>query len=286
MPFIQTRHVRLHYRVVGSGPRTLVFVHGNLASLDWWELALAALPDDCTAYAFDLRGCGLSDKPEPEADYANYAFDVLADDVAEALGLLGIEQYHYVGHSTGGLIGLRLVVRPDSGCLSYFGLDPAGVRGVDLTDRMHIFQRARNDHDFALALISSTMNSLFDDVDLTGGVGPRPSARATPAQIDLVHRLAAQRHIASDGIWFGIARHLTAEATTQPMRAALPSVTIPMTVAWGELDLWIDAETMDELGQLVPHCVRRRLPGIGQSMMVEDPQGFVELLADHLDRCL
>lgn len=283
MPFVNAGDVRLHYRVVGDGPRSLVFVHGNLSSCNWWDLVVREPLEGCTAYVFDLRGCGLSDKPEPEPGYANYSFDRMALDLVEALRQLGCGPYEVVGHSTGGLIGLRLLTASDSQCTGYFGLDPAGVRGVDLSGRMGIFQRARNDPEFAYSLIASTMTSLFDDIDLTGERPPRPSSTTSTDQLELVGRLAAQRHTASDGIWFGVARHLTAEADSQPMRPLLSSIRVPMTIVWGELDAWITEESMAELASLVPHCRLIRVPGIGQSLQVEAPEVFRRLLREHLD---
>lgn len=281
---VHTGDVRLHYRIHGTGPKTLVFIHGNLGSMNWWNLVLPLLPEDVTAVAFDLRGCGLSSKPEPQQDYENYSFDQHATDLERAIDELGIDEYELVVHSTGGIIGLRLALRSPQRCTGIFALDPVGPQGVDLTESMEVFQRARDDPAFASTLLASTMPSVFQEVDLTSGEPAVPKPDRDPEMLALIERLARERHSASDGIWFGFARQLTREYVERPLFETVSGIEVPVTVVWGELDRWIRKQDMEELVGLLPLGRFVEVPGRGQSLQVEDPGLFAELLLAHLGR--
>jgi pimeloyl-ACP methyl ester carboxylesterase len=86
MPFVQAGDVRLHYVEHGSGPEPLVFIHGYIESVYAWSETLPRLPERYHAFAFDLRGVGLSDKPA-----SDYGPDVYARDLHLATRPLGDE---------------------------------------------------------------------------------------------------------------------------------------------------------------------------------------------------
>jgi len=59
---IRAGEVTLGCRIWGNGPTTIVFIHGNLASKDWIELAAPFFPTDLRVIGLDWRGCGDSDR--------------------------------------------------------------------------------------------------------------------------------------------------------------------------------------------------------------------------------
>jgi pimeloyl-ACP methyl ester carboxylesterase len=103
------RGARGRYFVGGDGP-SLVLVHGlGGAASNWFELA-PALARSYRVLALDLPGHGGS-SPLPAAASLTPFADVVAA-VAEREGLLPAA---VVGHSLGGLVGLRLALRrPDA----------------------------------------------------------------------------------------------------------------------------------------------------------------------------
>ena len=103
------RGARVRYFVGGRGP-SLVLVHGlGGAASNWVELA-PALVRSYRVLALDLPGHGGS-SPLPAAPSLTPFADVAAS-VAEREGLLPAA---VVGHSLGGLVGLRLALRrPDA----------------------------------------------------------------------------------------------------------------------------------------------------------------------------
>jgi non-heme chloroperoxidase len=105
MPLVNIGDLRLNMTMHGGSGRTLVFVHGNLASADWLELCLPRLAASFRVVCIEWRGCGLSDRPPPTPDFANYSPRQHAMDILQALVALGIDDCDLIGHSTGGIIG-------------------------------------------------------------------------------------------------------------------------------------------------------------------------------------
>jgi pimeloyl-ACP methyl ester carboxylesterase len=94
--FTTTDGVSLDYRVDGSGPGTLVMLHGWSQSRAMFDRALPLLSASTRVVTFDQRGHGESAKPKHGARIAR-----LAADLHELLDHLNIESAHLLGHSMG-----------------------------------------------------------------------------------------------------------------------------------------------------------------------------------------
>jgi len=89
MQTVKAGDVTLGWRAWGEGDITVLFVHGNLASKDWIELAAPLFPRGLRVIGVDWRGCGDSERPPPTADYANYSMQQHAQDMIAALDAPG-----------------------------------------------------------------------------------------------------------------------------------------------------------------------------------------------------
>lgn len=98
----------LHGLRFGDGPRTVLAVHGITASAMSWPAVAAALPDDWSMVALDLRGRGASrELPGP------FGLDVHARDVAAVASALGGRPV-LLGHSMGAYVSvLAAAERPE-----------------------------------------------------------------------------------------------------------------------------------------------------------------------------
>jgi pimeloyl-ACP methyl ester carboxylesterase len=96
---IPTNGTVLHVRVGGQGP-AVVLLHGYGETGDMWAPLAAALSRDHTVVAPDLRGMGLSSRPE-----GGYDKKTEARDVAGVLNALKIEKLDLITHDIGNMVG-------------------------------------------------------------------------------------------------------------------------------------------------------------------------------------
>jgi len=98
--------VKIHYAALGEGP-LVVMIHGFPDFWYSWRHQMAALSDQYTCVAMDLRGYNLSDKP---AGNENYAVAKLLGDVAAVIKANGAEKAIVVGHDWGGAIAWQFAM--------------------------------------------------------------------------------------------------------------------------------------------------------------------------------
>ena len=107
--FVEANGLRLHYlrwREGGErGPIIMNHATGFLAAL-WQPIAERLAAAGYEAIAYDARGHGDSDKPDPSDE--NYHWQRFVDDLEAFLTKLGLHSIPFVGHSFGGATGLYL----------------------------------------------------------------------------------------------------------------------------------------------------------------------------------
>src|SRR3954447_14662064 len=130
MSRVQAGELQLGWRQWGEGDVDVVFIHGNLASKDWIELAAPLFPEGLRVVGIDWRGCGDSDRPEPEPDYANYSMQQHALDMLAALDALELGYCHLATHSTGGITAARMLLMQPGRFGRVFALDPVTPLGI------------------------------------------------------------------------------------------------------------------------------------------------------------
>lgn len=103
MPFVTASDgVELHYEVEGEG-FPLVFTHGNMGFGQQFCLQTRIFRRQYRCILHDLRGCGLSGKPQAEV----YDTTIHSSDLHTILQDLGVRRAVQVGHSFGGPISLQ-----------------------------------------------------------------------------------------------------------------------------------------------------------------------------------
>jgi pimeloyl-ACP methyl ester carboxylesterase len=88
----------LHVERAGTGP-ALVLVHGYLGGSEQWSAEMRALSSNLDVVALDLPGFGRSKHLPAPDQISGYAEAVL-----DALDGLGIQRFHLLGHSMGGMV--------------------------------------------------------------------------------------------------------------------------------------------------------------------------------------
>ncbi len=104
---IRVHGIELAYRIdeTSRAAPWVVMSHSLACDHTMWDPQMGALRD-FRVLRFDTRGHGASEAPAGE-----YTMDQLAADVQALLDALGIERFHFVGLSMGGMIGQQLALR-------------------------------------------------------------------------------------------------------------------------------------------------------------------------------
>jgi pimeloyl-ACP methyl ester carboxylesterase len=102
MPTVQANGIDVYYEVQGEG-EPLVLIPYLAADQACYAFQVAEYAKHFTCFTVDLRGAGLSGKPE-----GAYTTELLADDVAAFMQAAGVDRAHVSGLSLGAATGMWL----------------------------------------------------------------------------------------------------------------------------------------------------------------------------------
>ncbi len=94
----------LFYKVIGTGGKHLVILHGLLGSSDNWQSVARHLAANYTVHLLDMRNHGRS----PHSSDMNYL--LMAEDVIDYIVKWKIHQPIIIGHSMGGKIAMTMAL--------------------------------------------------------------------------------------------------------------------------------------------------------------------------------
>ena len=104
--YVQVNGLQMYYEIHGTG-QPLVLLHGAFSAIGTsFGQLLPGLAETRQVIAFELQGHGRTadiDRP--------LTLEGMADDVAAAIGQLGVESADIFGYSTGAAVGLQLITR-------------------------------------------------------------------------------------------------------------------------------------------------------------------------------
>ena len=155
-----------------SGSKTIVFLHGWPLSHKQFEYQFDVLPSmGYRCIGIDWRGFGKSDKP-----ISGYHFDRLADDIRTVIGVLQLDKFTFVGHSTGGAIAIRYMSRHNGyGVSNLVLIDAAVPIGFTTETATRLLSQALKDRpkmmrevtdDFFFQYITSSFSEWFVQLGL------------------------------------------------------------------------------------------------------------------------
>jgi pimeloyl-ACP methyl ester carboxylesterase len=105
VPYVQANNIEVYYEVQGEG-EPLVLIPYLAADQACYAFQVADYAKRFTCYTVDLRGAGLSGKPE-----GTYTTELLADDIAAFMDAAGITRAHVSGLSLGAATGMWLAAK-------------------------------------------------------------------------------------------------------------------------------------------------------------------------------
>ena len=105
MPTVQANGIDVYYEVQGAG-EPMVLIPYLAADQACYAFQVADYAKNYTCYTVDLRGAGLSGKPE-----GTYTTELLADDIAAFMQAADLERAHIAGLSLGAAASIWLAAK-------------------------------------------------------------------------------------------------------------------------------------------------------------------------------
>ncbi|MBE9549231.1 MAG: alpha/beta hydrolase [Proteobacteria bacterium] len=112
MPFFKFKTTHFHYQEMGSG-EAIIVLHGLSQNTAYWmDTGVAELlSGDYHVIALDLRAHG---KTSVDPGDPGYDIETMQADIGRLADHLGLEKFHLLGHSTGGMIAVRYAMHQAS----------------------------------------------------------------------------------------------------------------------------------------------------------------------------
>jgi len=245
-------------------PFPTLFIHGNLASTEWWFPSLEifkgmrTIDHTSPAMVADIRGCGQSPDLDPNDRFT--IFD-LADDFISVVRKSKLEKVNIVGHSVGGLIALAAMIRSADTFHRAVLLDPVGAHGVVFNRDMYdAFEKMAGDRVLTAQVILGTIYNRAIEGELRDRI-VGDAFRAVRAGRQILEMLK-----------------------DLDLTGAIRGIQQSVLVLHGEFDSVLKEEDSKALASLLPHGEFEEVKGHGHCLNIEDPERFAEIVVEFLAR--
>ncbi len=261
MPRVTVNGTDIHYLDVGEGS-AVVLLHGFTGSSRNWDYTVPSLAGRHRLICPDLRGHGLSGRTGRPEDYR---LEGLAQDVLALLDCLGVERFHLVGHSMGGMVAQHVALARPEALLSLVLLDTCAEAPLNLVteERRRLVELARE----------QGMEAVFQ-AQLASAALPQ----GVTAQPELVQAWREEFLMTSREAYIYCAEAI---ARREPLLDSLSRLSVPVLVVCGEGDEPF-LEHSARLHAAIPGSRLVILEGCGHSPQMERPEEFNSLLSRFL----
>ena len=238
-------------RRAGGRGEAIVFVHGVGSNAQVWDGQLADFGNDYQCLAVDVRGNGVAPVPHDlgAITRAGFVRDVLA--IADAAG---VQRFHYVGCSMGGVIGFEL-----------WRTAPQRVQSLTLVDTFAAYPDGHA-HAARIEAALAGVDSLkaFAEQRAQALLPPNPDPARLAQTIDhMTRKSVAAYRAATQATWTG------------DYRSLLATIDVPALVVWGEFDNVITPRALsDELVRGIPGAKFALIAGAGHVASADQPAAF------------
>jgi len=265
--------IRINYYQAGQGP-PVILLHGFGACTYTWRHLAPELAKDHRVFAIDLKGYGLSDKPED----GKYAVSDQADMVAAFIRTRDLHNLVIIGHSMGGGVTLMTYfkVRPD---------DPARIKKLVLIDSAGYPQKMPWFIRFArIPVINSLITRLLSPRFATYMVLKKcyyDNDKITEEQID---------SYAYYGSLPGAREAVTATARQilpediEAVTAQYKTIKVPVLIIWGAEDEVVPLSVGKKFKRDIPDSELVVLPKCGHIPPEEEAQETRRIIANFLNK--
>lgn len=261
----------LHVDEAGEKDGTpILFIHGGFqCRLSWDKQMNSSLANEFRLVAMDLRGHGLSDKPQDPYDDSQ----IWADDVQAVIDGLDLSETVLVAHSYGGLVTFDY--------LNHYG--EGHILGINLADCIS----AIGTEDSNLANDPGTENtSLSSDAPATQVIADAHTSNDAEERINALDdfirlitykELSPQEHY----LMLGYNALCPPRVTTKAMASRkenhdnlLSEIESPVLISYGENDALVTLDEAKKFEENIPTNQLSLYPEAGHSPLWENPDRF------------
>ncbi len=262
MPDIIIRGARLHYEECGTGPDTILFIHGLMLASESWQAQRDHFAATHRVITYDLRGQGRSAHP-----WRGLGLDSLAEDAAELIRALAPQGCHVVGFSMGAFIALRLAAR-----------HPELVRSLALIGVSADAESWRKMPSYAAMIAVVSLAGVRPVVPRMMQILFGRSILADPARRAVI----APWHAMVEGLPRSVLRAATASALRRSIRHEIAAVAAPTLIIAGSEDHPVPPHHAKAVADAIPHARYELVPETGHAVMIERPDWFNAMLEHFL----
>ena len=266
MPKAKVGDINIYYEVHGEG-ESLILIMGLGGNTTRWFYIMPILSQEYRVIAFDNRGAGRSDKPD-----IPYTMEMMADDIAGLLDVIGIESAHVFGISLGGMIAQHFALRHPQKVISL-------ILGCTRCGGPH---------------------SITEDSGLSDVLDPQHLLTMTPEERarDMLPALWSQEfidnnpEIVEEHIALSIENPVDPTGYIRQLQAAnshdtydrLPEIKVPTMVIAGDADRLIPAGNSVILASRIPGAELVILPKMGHGFYTEARDETSRIIMDFIKR--
>ena len=262
--FVDTDSARIHVRSLGTGPETIVLIHGfgPLPGLQWIEVA-EKLHENYKLVVPDLVYFGNS-----TSNHRQYSPQFQARQIAKALDDLGISSYYVGGLSYGGLVAAITAHKNQS-----------NVKGLILIDALSRFYSSNYSDSLANA---NGEDSMFSMLLPRNGKQLKKTMKMSyhkPPHIPtfLLNKPAIQLFADPNGHKNGLMLYLIQhEHQIQNLNLNYPG---PVKIIWGEKDILIPVVNAMKIKNYYSSTSEVSvIPNAGHAVNMENPEAVTEAI--------
>jgi 2-hydroxy-6-oxonona-2,4-dienedioate hydrolase len=236
----------------------LVFVHGYLGGSAQWADQVEAFGSSFRVITPDLPGFGLNrdrEAPDEIGAFADYALEQVRD--------AGVDRFHLVGHSMGGMIVQEMVARAPERVdrLVLYGTGPVGL----LPGRFETIDESKR------RVVADGVKACGRRISATWFVDyeQAPNYPVCADLAELASEQAALAGLSAMEKWSG--------------ESALAGISSPTLVLWGDCDRTYMWSQQQRLWEGISGARLGVIPGCAHAVHLEKPGLFNAMLADFLE---
>lgn len=266
MAFFETSDgAKLYYQQKGEG-NTIVLIHGWSADHTSYDQSFDLLSKNFQVISYDLRGHGISDRPEKGLSIKRFATDL-----EELMEYLNLQEVTLVGHSMGASISFEYVKKfgvQRLKSVSIFDMTPKLINEGDWNLGLYHGKYTREDSLNDLTVINEDLID-FAKSFLKIAV-PYLTDELMNEQLNLLINNNTP-HVLS-AMWHAMA--------VSDFRDVLANLTVPTQIVYGEKSTLYSKESADYLASQIPDAKLVPFENCTHLLIVENPAKTAQVIEE------